>query len=147
MEPHERNITALLDPENLKWKDLLTDQARLPTPWRKSHYDAMDAEYNRGRAEQNKRIADLMNSGASEKEIAEAKAAGEAWSRSHQEQVDQWFKTSEFFDQVGAFEGAGYVSEGMYRSQLDCIMFTKGLKKFCAACNAGIREVTERYTE
>ncbi|PID78627.1 peptidase M64, partial [bacterium DOLZORAL124_64_63] len=51
------------------------------------------------------------------------------------------------FGQVGAFEGGGYVSEGMYRSQIDCIMFTKGLKKFCAACVAGIREVTEQYTE
>ncbi len=146
-EPHERNITALLDPENPKWKNLITPGAELPTPWRKAEYDAMDAEYNKGRAEQNKRIADLMKGGGSEEEIEAAKAAGEAWSKSHQAKVDEWFKGSEFFGQVGAFEGAGYVSRGMYRSQLDCIMFTKGLKKFCAACSAGIREVTERYTE
>ncbi len=147
MEPHERNITALLDPENLKWKNLITPAVELPTPWRKAEYDAMDAEYNKGRAERNKRIADLMKGGGSEEEIEAAKAAGEAWSKSHQAKVDEWFKSSEFFGQVGAFEGAGYVSRGMYRSQLDCIMFTKGLKKFCAACSAGIREVTERYTE
>lgn len=147
MEPHERNITALLDPGNPKWKELITPGAPLPTPWRKAEYDAMDAEYNKGRAEQNKRIAQLMNNGGSEEEIAEAKAAGEVWSKSHQAKVDEWFISSEFFGQVGAFEGAGYVSEGMYRSQLDCIMFTKGLKKFCAACSAGIREVTLRYTE
>jgi hypothetical protein len=48
---------------------------------------------------------------------------------------------------VGAFEGAGYSSEGLFRSQLDCIMFTKGLKPFCAACRRGIVEVIERYTE
>jgi hypothetical protein len=147
MEPHERNITMLLDPENLKWKDLVGNPAPLPTPWRKSDYDAMDADYNRGRAKQNKTIADLMKNGGSAEEIAKAKAAGEAWSKSHQEKVDAWFGESDFFAHVGAFEGAGYVSQGMYRSQLDCIMFTKGLKKFCAACDAGIREVTERYTE
>jgi len=146
-EPHERNITAMSDPDNLKWKALIQGDAELPTPWRKSDYDAMDAIYNQGRAEQNKRIAELMKSGATTKEIEAAKAEGEAWSRSHQQKVDQWFKTSEYFEKVGAFEGAGYVSQGMYRSQLDCIMFTKGLKKFCAACKAGIREVTAQYTE
>lgn len=147
MEPHERNITAMPDAGNLKWKDLATPGGKLPTPWRKSEYDAMDAQYNQGRAEQNIKIAELMNDGGSEKEIAVAKAEAEAFSKSHQEKVDAWFKSSEFFGEVGAFEGAGYISQGMYRSQLDCIMFTKGLKKFCAACTAGIREVTERYTE
>ena len=51
------------------------------------------------------------------------------------------------FGQVGAFEGAGYRATGVYRSQLDCIMFTKGLKDFCAACSAGIREVLEAATD
>ncbi len=147
MEPHERNITALLDPANLKWKHLLTDDVALPTPWRKGEYDAMDEEYNRGRARLNGKIKDLMTNGGSTQEIDAAKAEGEAWSKSHQDQVDQWFKSSEFFGEVGAFEGAGYVSQGMYRSEIDCIMFTKGLKKFCAACAAGIREVTARYGE
>ncbi len=147
MEPHERNISAMLEPGNPKWQHLIEPETALPTPWNKAAYDAMDREYNEGRAQQNKRIADLMNNGGSPEEIAAAKAEGEAWSKSHQQRVDEWFKNNESFGQVGAFEGAGYVSEGMYRSELDCIMFTKGLKKFCAACSAGIREVTERYTE
>ena len=146
-EPNERNITTLPNADNPKWAHLITEGTSIPTPWKKAEYDAMDAEYNRGRAEQNKRISELMNSGASEVEIAKAIAEGEAWSKSHQENVDQWFGNSEFFGQVGAFEGGGYVSEGMYRSQLDCIMFTKGLKTFCAACTAGIEEITARYTE
>ncbi len=146
-EPNERNITTLIDKENLKWSDLVTAGTTLPTPWKKAEYDAMDAEYQRGRAKLNKRIAELMNSGADEAEIATAIAEGEIWSKSNQQKVDLWFTKSEFFAQVGAFEGAGYVSQGMYRSQLDCIMFTKGLKEFCAACTAGIQEITERYTE
>ncbi len=146
-EPNERNITALIGSDNPKWADLLTAGVAMPTPWRKAEYDALDAEYNRGRKEQNQRIAELMNSGADEHKIAAAIAEGEAWSKSHQQKVDLWFQDSGFIGQVGVFEGAGYVSRGMYRSQIDCIMFTKGLKKFCAACTAGIGEITARYTE
>jgi IgA Peptidase M64/Peptidase M64 N-terminus len=147
VEPHERNITTLPDPDNCKWKHLATSGVAIPTPWRKTEYDLMDREYQRNRGMMNHKIASLMTGGGSEKEIAAAKAESEAWSKSHQDRVDEWFQGSEFIGQVGAFEGAGYVSEGMYRSQLDCIMFTKGLKSFCAACSEGIREVTGRYTE
>ncbi len=61
--------------------------------------------------------------------------------------MDAWFARSAFTGQVGAFEGAGYCSEGMYRSELDCIMFSKGVKPFCAACRRGIVEVIERQGE
>ncbi|MDO9171034.1 MAG: M64 family metallopeptidase, partial [bacterium] len=62
-------------------------------------------------------------------------------------ELDAWFAKSGLGGVVGAFEGAGYCNEGMYRAQLDCIMFTKGLKSFCAACARGIREVAATYTE
>lgn len=146
-EPNERNITALPDPGNVKWGHLLTEGVPVPTPWDKAEYDAMDAEYQRRRGEGNARIAELMKSGAGEEDIAAAKEAFEELSRVHQAEVDAWFAEREHFGEVGVFEGGGYVSEGMYRAQIDCIMFTKGLKDFCAACVAGIREVTERYTE
>lgn len=144
-EPHERNITT--DPRHPKWRHLLTDGVPLPTPWDKPRYDAMDAEYQQRRNKLNDKIAMLMQGGAPQGRIEAAKAEFEALSRSHQQEVDIWFQQRAHFGQVGAFEGGGYVSEGMYRSQIDCIMFTKGLKKFCAACVAGIREVTEQYTE
>jgi hypothetical protein len=145
-EPSERNITALLDPENLKWADLATGGA-LPTGWNKAEYDAMDAAYQQVRGKLNDRIGRLMREGAPELEIAQAKARGEQLSLEHQQEVDRWFAANAARDVVGAFEGAGYSSEGLFRSQLDCIMFTKGLKPFCAACRRGIVEVIERYTE
>jgi hypothetical protein len=88
-----------------------------------------------------------MTSGAPAEEIAEAKAAGEELSRAQQTWVDAYFARSRFRDVVGAFAGAGYESEGMYRAELDCIMFTKGLKGFCAACTRGIEQVIDRYLE
>ena len=48
---------------------------------------------------------------------------------------------------VGAFEGAGYTSKGLYRPALDCIMFSKGTKPFCRVCARAIGRVIEYYDE
>ena len=40
VEPWEPNVTALLDPASLKWKDLVSPGAPLPTPWPKSEFEA-----------------------------------------------------------------------------------------------------------
>ncbi len=146
-EPNERNITALGDPAQLKWRDMASGDATVPTPWTKAEYDRMDAAYQVERGLINDQIAALMTRGASTDEIETAKASGEKLSRSHQDEVDAWFARNPARDTIGAFEGAGYASEGLFRSQLDCIMFTKGIKPFCAACERGIREVTARYLE
>jgi hypothetical protein len=146
-EPVERNITALEDPDALKWADLMTGDTELPTPWNKPAYDAMDQAYQAERGSINARIGDLMRSGADEAAIAELKEKGEKLSWEHQQTVDAWFAANGAMGKVGAFEGAGYMSEGLYRSELDCIMFTKGIKPFCAACERGIVEVIERYGE
>ncbi|HPF69718.1 MAG TPA: M64 family metallopeptidase [Candidatus Krumholzibacteria bacterium] len=145
-EPRERNITALGDPGALKWGDLATP-GPLPTPWDKAEYDAMDVAYQERRGAINDRIAALMRGGAAAAEVEAAKAEGEALSLQHQQEVDAWFARNPARDTIGAFEGAGYMSHGMYRSQLDCIMFTKGIKPFCAACRRGIEEVIASWSE
>ena len=38
-EPWEPNVTALNDPAQLKWKDLVTSGTPLPTPWSKEEYE------------------------------------------------------------------------------------------------------------
>ena len=63
------------------------------------------------------------------------------------QKVDAFLGASRFRGQVGAFEGAGYASEGLYRPMLDCLMFSKGRKPFCAVCEAAVRRVLARYTE
>jgi hypothetical protein len=145
-EPRDRNITALEDPSELKWADLATG-GDLPTEWNKAEYDAMDLAYQQKRGDINDRIGRLMRDGAPEDEVARLVAEGEKLSLDHQREVDAWFAANPARDVVGAFEGAGYLTEGLYRSQLDCIMFTKGIKPFCAACRRGIIEVIEQYGE
>jgi hypothetical protein len=44
VEPLEPNITALLDPDNVKWKDLLSPGTALPTPYGKDEREALEAE-------------------------------------------------------------------------------------------------------
>ena len=107
----------------------------------------MDLAYQQKRGDINDRIGQLMRDGAPEDEVARLVAEGEKLSLEHQREVDAWFAANPARDVIGAFEGAGYMTEGLYRSQLDCIMFTKGIKPFCAACRRGIIEVIEQYGE
>jgi len=55
------------------------------------------------------------------------------------------FSRAEYRDSIGAFEGALYQAEGYYRSELNCIMFTR-TKNFCRVCAAAIEQVIDEYT-
>ena len=146
VEPVERNITRLIDGK-AKWARLVPAGTPVPTPWAKAEHDAMDQAYQKRRGELDELIAKLMTGGAPQAEVDAAIRESEDLSRTHQDRLDAWFRQQPQFGKVGAFEGAGYCPTGVYRSQLDCIMFTKGLKDFCAACAAGIREVVEASTD
>ncbi|BBB32419.1 hypothetical protein TTHT_0857 [Thermotomaculum hydrothermale] len=43
-------------------------------------------------------------------------------------------------DCVGLFEGGGYISKGIFRPQLHCIMKDRGYSKFCKVCEKTIEE-------
>jgi hypothetical protein len=143
-EPAEPNITILADPAALKWRDAVAPGTPLPTPWDKATYDRHDTRYQERRAALNDRIAARMRAGADTAEVAALKQQAEDLSRTHQAWVDSFFAASPWSGVVGAYEGAGYTSEGMYRAELDCIMFSKGLKPFCAACRAHLAAMIDR---
>jgi len=95
IEPLEPNITALLDPLQLKWAHLASPAAPIPTPWRR--------------------------------------AAGE--------DPRVWTARLEPFARpgfVGAFEGAGYLSAGLYRPALACTMRTLDGPGFCPVCREAL---------
>src|SRR6185503_7856220 len=50
-EPWEPNVTALLDPAKLTWKDLVAPGTPLPTPWGQKEFDEIDLAYQKRRAE------------------------------------------------------------------------------------------------
>lgn len=132
VEPWEKNITALFDKEALKWKHLVEEGIPVPTPWNKEEFD------RHGYAIQKER--DSLRKAMVPESVME-----DLFIR-QMKQEDELFKAEKYFDKGGAFEGAGYLPEGLYRSQIDCIMFTRHMK-FCRVCRAAIEEVIDCYVK
>ncbi len=55
-------------------------------------------------------------------------------------------RTPEFTGKVGAFEGSGYASRGLYRPSLDCRMFSLSLVDFDPVCSAAIERMINFYS-
>ncbi len=147
VEPVEPNITALLNPKNLKWKDLASPGIEIPTPWKKAEFDSMDYAWQKQRRAMNSKIAELTRNDAPKAEINKLQKEYNETDKEHQAKIDEFFHASKFWGKVGAFEGAGYSAKGLYRPMLDCIMFSKGVKPFCKVCEASIKKVIESYTK
>jgi hypothetical protein len=129
-EPWEPNVTALLDPANLKWKDLVAAGTPVPTPWDKEEFDRFERDIQRQRKE-------LRAAGKPEAEMDEL-------FRKEREKEDAMLGSQKYAGKVGAFEGADYEAKGYYRPELDCIMFTRH-KTFCAVCRRAIERVIGMY--
>ena len=129
-EPWEPNVTALLDPANLKWKDLVVAGTPVPTPWDKEEFDRFERDIQRQRKE-------LRAAGKPEAEMDEL-------FRKEREKEDAMLGSQKFAGKVGAFEGANYEAKGYYRPEVDCIMFTRH-KTFCAVCRRAIERVIGMY--
>ena len=129
-EPWEPNATALLDPANLKWKDLVETGTPLPTPWSKEEFEKFEARIQKQRRE-------LRAAGKPESEMEEL------FRQERAEEVAM-FRAEKYFGKVGAFEGANYEAKGYYRPEVDCIMFTR-YDRFCAVCRRAIERVIGMY--
>lgn len=147
VEPVEPNISALIDKENLKWNDMLSENIELPTFWGKEEFDKFSYAWQQKRAEMNDRIAELKRTGATADEIIEAEDAYTSEDKKNSDKVDEYLRECKNWGKVGAFEGAGYMAKGMYRPMLDCIMFSKGNKPFCKVCEQAITKVILHYSE
>lgn len=106
IEPVEPNITALLDPDNLKWRRLVSKGVKIPTPWGKEKFD------------KKKYLGKKVH-------LADPKYKGK----------------------IGAFEGAGYSSTGLYRPAVDCLMHTSTLQPYCKVCQEAIASVIRYHTK
>ncbi len=147
LEPVEPNITALLDPKNIKWKALISEGLEIPTPWEKKEFDQIGLAWQKKRREMNNRIAQLKREKASPAEIKKAEDDYAIEDKKNTDWAHKYLQSSKFWGKVGAFEGAGYSSEGLYRSMLNCIMFSKGDQPFCNVCQGAIARVIKHYTE
>ncbi len=109
IEPWEPNVTALHDPENIKWKQFVTEGTPIPTPWLKSKFDSASA--------------------------------------AHAGNLKEIMHNDPYFGKIGAFEGSGYSSTGLYRPAIDCIMFSRGIEQgFDPVCQHAILNMINFYT-
>jgi len=146
-EPAEPNITAVRDREHLKWKHLVAPGTKIPTPWEKAEYDEMDLAWQKVRRQLNDRVAELRLEGAPEAEVKAAETEYNRGDREHAEKMYAYLSASAHAGEVGAFEGAGYASTGLYRPMVDCIMFTKAQRAFCKVCAEAMTRVIGWYAE
>jgi len=130
-EPWEPNVTALHDPENVKWGDFISPGTPLPTPWDKEAFESGSITAQIERRE-------LRLSGVEETVM----------DRLFTEQMSRetaLLGGMAYADQVGAFEGASYEATGLYRPEVDCIMFTRNPVGFCRVCSRAIENVIDQY--
>jgi len=132
VEPWEPNVTALLDPAALKWRDLMAATTPLPTPWPKEAFEQYSGEIQRRRRE-------IRAANRPESEM-------DALFRGELEHEKMLLGTSPYAAQVGAFEGANYEARGFFRPQVDCIMFTRNTDGFCAVCRRAIDAILDLYS-
>ncbi|KAF0162196.1 MAG: IgA Peptidase M64 superfamily [Ignavibacteria bacterium] len=147
LEPVEPNITRALDPKNVKWKESLSEGIAVPTLWEKEDYDKMDFAWQKERRELNKKIAELKRNRVPQKEVDAVQNEYNMKDKLHSDEVDQYLMKSKYWNKVGVFEGAGYSANGMYRSMLDCLMFSKGTKPFCKVCEEHVAKVINHFSE
>jgi len=131
VEPYEPNVTALLNPEDLKWKHLVAQSTPLPTPWPKAEFEEHSIAVQERRTK-------MRAENVSEAEMNELFHFTKDYS-------ENLFSTAEYRNSVGAFEGANYESQGYYRSEQNCLMFTR-TDYFCLVCRAAINKVIDEYT-
>jgi hypothetical protein len=132
VEPWEPNVTALLDPATLKWKDLVMPGTPVPTPWPKSEFEneAKNIQERRRRIRAENRPEAEMDALFREQMAHDTRLLG----------------TGAYAGNVGAFEGANYEARGYFRSQADCLMFSRDQVPFCRVCQRAIATILDLYS-
>ncbi len=147
VEPLEPNITALLDPANVKWKKLLTPGIGIPTEHGKDAIDALQAERLAARKAAAKEMAEAKEKGADEAKLKSLQNKATEADKGLQARIEEVRnKYADLADKVGVFEGAGYSTKGLYRSQMNCIMIASPKIQFCAACRQALAAMIDFYT-
>ena len=66
--------------------------------------------------------------------------------RAQRDREEQLLGGMKYSRTVGAFEGASYEAKGLYRSEADCIMFTRNRVGFCRVCQRAISRIIDLYS-
>ncbi len=133
VEPISPNVTALADPAKLKWRELVSPGTPLPTPWNQAAYDRVMNDHQT-------KIRELEARAASTEEI-------QARYRDLKVAAGPLLAAEQFAGKIGAFEGASYQAHGLFRPELDCIMFSQNRGAFCRVCTQAIERAIRQHGE
>jgi hypothetical protein len=130
-EPWEPNITA--NGARPKWMELVSPGTPLPTPWKKAEFEKQQREYQAERAK-------LRAENRPESEM-------DALFRREEAIETKMLSSEQYAGKVGAFEGASYEATGLYRPEVDCIMFTRNQVPFCDVCARAINRMIDMHVK
>ena len=130
IEPWQPNVTISLT--DRKWPGAASGTARHPDPWNKAEYEKAFADYVR-------RYSRLRAAGAAERTIEKL------MSDARRRQAVLLSRNAER-RHIGYFEGAAGYAKGVFRSEVDCIMFSLQTDYFCSACAAAIERAIDLHT-
>jgi hypothetical protein len=131
-EPYEPNVTANTDRNTLKWKQSVKSLTPIPTPWGKANFDQYSNKYQKRRKE-------IRAQNLPESVMNDLFAANSRFQK-------DLFSKNQHKDDIGLFEGANYAANGYYRSEQNCIMFTR-TDYFCHVCSQAIEDIIDMYVK
>lgn len=124
VEPWEPNITRLLNPPEVKWKEFVGKDTPIPTPWDQAGYFKLEEE----------RVKALQ--------AAKTDAERQGVRQKYSKLLNEFFLQQKYWNKVGAFEGAGYTAKGLYRPMLRSLMIS-GTRDFGPVNTAALMRVME----
>jgi IgA Peptidase M64/Peptidase M64 N-terminus len=137
-EPNASALRAITDVSGvagdlrpfLKWKDMVSADTPIPTPWNKEEFEKYSREIQRRRKQiRTDKLPENVMEALFREELA------------HEREM---FAKEKYAGRVGAFEGANYEPKGYYRPEIDCIMFSR-TNHFCAVCRRSIERIIGLY--
>jgi hypothetical protein len=129
IEPWNPNVT--LAREGAKWARLATDARLVPQPWNKTEYERYFGAYVA-------RYMKLRAAHASEEAV-------EKFMRTEADKQAALLAKNGDAHAAGLFEGANGYAKGVFRSGVNCIMFSLQSEYFCPACTFAIERMIDEH--
>jgi len=148
VEPNEPNITALLDPAKLKWRDLVSPGVPIPTEWGQATFDSLGALRDSLGGVRARLSAERDAKTLSAADAARL-AAVDTTLRAVGRRLGRFYLDHPLRGKVGAFEGAGYMAKGFYRPTVNSLMnaFNNEERTYYPVNERAIERVIATFTD
>jgi hypothetical protein len=148
VEPLEANVTALLDTANVKWKQFLSPGIKVPTEWGKARFDSLNQQISLLNEERARVLSQMKQTKASPDVISGKDKEYQDKVRKVNKELDDFINNHPLKDKVGVFEGANYMSKGLYRPTVMSLMhkFSENDRSYGVVNEHAITETIDYYT-